>query len=277
MYSFNKENYMVYHIFIGYDDREHEPYLVAKHSLEKHATVPIEVHKLHHKDLRKSGLFTREWTINKDGQYICNVDGKPFSTQFSHTRFLVPELWRHLPSTSKSPLVMFVDCDFVWLSDIGRMFEQIEKNRVRNHNKAGLYCVKHNYKSQNQTKMDGISQDAYNMKLWSAMMVFNMDCKDNEHLIPELVNTESGRFLHNFSWIPDIKTIENIDESWHYVPNHSEKNTPHIDSIHYTEGGPWFPNYRPCRYGDVWWKYYNDYLKSKLLDCSFDVEGIIDG
>ena len=26
-------------------------------------------------------------------------------------------------------------------------------------------------------------------------------------------------------------------------------------AIHYTEGGPWFKNYRNCEYGDVWKNY----------------------
>lgn len=120
---------MTYHIFIGYDEREHEPFLVAKHSLEKRATVPVKVHKLHHRELRSAGLFTREWEIKANGQYVDKVDGKPFSTQFSHSRFLLPTLWKNLPDPTKSPLVMFVDCDFAWMEDIGEMFSEIERKR----------------------------------------------------------------------------------------------------------------------------------------------------
>jgi hypothetical protein len=268
---------MTYHIFIGYDDREHEPYLVAKHTLEKHATVPIKVHKLHHKELRQAGLFTRSWTIDESGQYICNVDGKPFSTQFSHSRFLVPELWRNIPDDDKSPLTMFVDCDFLWTQDIGEMFKEIETKRLRNNKSSPVYCVQHDFNPTNEKKMDDIIQSKYNMKLWSAMMVFDMDNPDNAHLLPETVNTETGRWLHNFGWVTDSHRIGNIDEKWHYVPNHSEKNTTDIASIHYTEGGPWFPGYRNCRYGSIWWDELNDYLKSKLRSVSFDVAGLIDG
>lgn len=266
-----------YHIFIGYDEREHETFLVAKHTLLKHAKVPVKVHKLAHRPLRQSGLFTRPWEIDSSGQFKCQVDGKPFSTQFSHTRFLLPELWRNLTDPDKSPLVMFVDCDFLWVKDIGEMFKEIEEKKLRNHSSSPVYCVKHDYKPTSQLKMDGMEQFKYNMKLWSAMMVFDMDHPDHEHLLPEVVNTESGRWLHNFGWITDHKRIESISEQWHYVPNHSEKNTSNIGSIHYTEGGPWFKDYRNCRYGDIWWKEYNDYLKSQLLSVSFDVENLIDG
>jgi len=30
--------------------------------------------------------------------------------------------------------------------------------------------------------------------------------------------------------------------------------------LHYTEGGPWFKNYRNCEYGDVWKKYLNSMM-----------------
>lgn len=268
---------MTYHIFIGYDEREHEPYQVAKHTLEKHATVPIKIHKLHHKSLRESGLFNRVWTLNEGGQFIDNSDGKPFSTQFSHSRFLVPELWRNIPDDDKSPLAMFVDCDFLWRTDIGEMFAEINTKKLRNNSRAPLYCVQHDYKPKTDVKMDNIIQSSYNMKLWSAMMVFDMDHKDNANLTPREVNSETGRWLHNFGWVENDHTIETISHGWHFVPNHSESVNDDIHAIHYTEGGPWFPTYRTSRYAQIWWDEYNDYLRTKILKASFDVEGIIDG
>jgi hypothetical protein len=268
---------MTYHIFIGYDEREHEPFLVAKHSLLKHAKVPVKVHQLHHRKLREAGLFTREWTTTVSGQYVDNVDGLPFSTQFSHTRFLVPELWRNISDTDKNSLVMFVDCDFVWLNDIGEMFKGVENQKILNGGKFPLHCTQHDYKPKTEVKMDNVVQTNYNMKLWSAMTVFDMDHPDNQKLTPELVNTKPGRWLHNFCWLSNVHAIGNIKPSWHFIPNHSESVSEEINAIHYTEGGPWFEKYRNTRYSQVWWKEYNDYLKSKLLSVNFDVEGMIDG
>ena len=34
-------------------------------------------------------------------------------------------------------------------------------------------------------------------------------------------------------------------------------------AIHYTEGGPWFKNYRNCEYGDVWKQYLNQMMNNK--------------
>jgi hypothetical protein len=268
---------MTYHIFIGYDEREHEPFLVAKHSLEKRATVPVKVHKLHHRELRSAGLFTREWEIKANGQYVDKVDGKPFSTQFSHSRFLLPTLWKNLPDPTKSPLVMFVDCDFAWMEDIGEMFSEIERKKIQSHIKHPIYCVKHDYQPQSQFKMDNCEQHAYNMKLWSAMFVFDMEHKDNDKLTPDIVNTETGRFLHNFGWVEDVNTIEGISHKWQYIPNHSEKYSKDIGCVHWTEGGAWFPNYRNCKFADFWWDELNDYYSSKIKSSRFDVQGIVDG
>lgn len=268
---------MTYHIFIGYDEREHEPFQVAKHTLEKHAKVPFKIHRLHHRELRESGLFNRSWTVDDKGQFVDNVDGKPFSTQFSHTRFLVPELWRNIPDTDKNPLVMFVDCDFLWRSNIGKMFFDIETKKQLSEGTAPVYCVQHDYKPQTTVKMDNVQQSLYNMKLWSAMMVFDMEHPDNSKLTPEVVNTETGRWLHNFGWIENQHTIGTVSENWHFVPNHSESRTKSVDAIHYTEGGPWFKAYRNSKYSGLWLSEYNDYLRNKFINVNFDVESIIDG
>ncbi len=264
---------MTYHVFIGYDDREHEAYLVAKHSLLKHATVPVQVHKLHHKDLREKGLFEREWLVDKTGQYIDQVDGKPFSTQFSHSRFLVPELWKSLDDQEKSPLVMFVDCDFVWTQDIAEMFDEMEKDLRRDPTRIPAFCVKHDYNPTSTVKMDNIVQVAYNMKLWTAMMVFNMDSPDTANLTVDYVNKATGREMHTFEWVTSKDSIGSIDEKWHYVPNHSEEHTQNIAAVHFTELGPWFPHGTDCALSEFWWKAYGDLLAEYLFTLTEDTKG----
>lgn len=268
---------MTYHIFIGYDERENEPFQVAKHSILKHATVPVKIHKLHHRTLRTLGLFTRPWQVNPDGTYKCLVDGRPFSTQFSHSRFLVPELWRNLNDSGKSPLCLFMDCDMVMTTDIAPLFKDLEAVRMRSQSRSPVHCVQHNYKPENTVKMDGCQQFDYNMKLWSSFMVFDMDHPDNAELTPNVVNTETGRWLHSFGWVTNKHSIGKIDESFNYIPNHSEKNTDVIRNIHYTEGGPWFENYRNCKYSKLWWENYNSFLRSHMLltTVKFDVEAIL--
>lgn len=267
---------MTYHIFIGYDDREHEAYQVCKHSIETNAKVPVQVHKLEHKSLRQAGVYNRTFHIEQNGQMIDDIDGRPFSTAFTFTRFLVPHLWEQLPS-DKNDLVMFVDCDFLYNVDIGKMFDEIHLERVKNGGKQSVYCVHHDYKPMTEVKMDNINQSAYNMKLWAAMMVFDMSNDENKNLTVDLVNNAGGRELMNFCWVENKHTnIGRIDESYHFIPNHSEKNNAEPLVIHWTEGGPWFPNYRGGRYDKLWWEYYNDYILSKVLKITIDGAGIID-
>lgn len=274
-----------YHVFIGFDDREKEAYQVAKYSIEKYSKdldpeINLVIHKLEHKPLRSSGLFTRPFTVEgTTGQYIDGIDGKPFSTQFTFTRFLVPELWKNLSDPNKSPLVMFVDCDFLWLDNLKKMFKQIEQDKMKNQGKAPVYCTQHDYKPKSSIKMDNINQTAYNMKLWAAMMVFDMDNPENLKLTPELVNTAKGRDLMNFCWLSNHHDIAHIDESWHFIPNHSEKNPMDgmVKVIHYTTGGPNLTNCRDNKYVSVWDKHYQEYLASKLLKVEFNIEDILNG
>lgn len=268
---------MAYHIWIGYDPSEHEAYSVAKHTLEKHSYADIEVHPIEHMELRRQGLFTREWEIKPDGQTICKVDNRPFSTAFSHSRFLVPELWRNLSDPDKESLAMFVDCDWLFLGDIGEVFNAIESDRILNADESPVYCVQHDYNPNVEKKMHGVKQSKYNMKLWSALMVFNMRHNDCKTLTADIVNTWDGRALHQFEWIQDTHKIGRIPEEWNFIPGHSENRCDSVKGLHYTLGGPWFKGYEQCKYADLWNNAYNDYLMSKIKGIKFDTDSILKG
>ena len=261
----------VYHIFVGYEPIEDAAYKTCVHSILKHATVPVKIHKLDTHELRKSGLFTREWLTKANGQMVCQVDGRPFSTSFSHTRFLVPTLWHQQPEP-KSPLVLFVDCDFVFTADIREMFEDIERQKTRLSGKPPVYCVQHDYQPVETSKMHGVEQSKYNMKLWTSLMVFDMDHVDNQELTADVVNTEDGRKLHQFCWLKDVHQIGKISESWNFIPNHSEKNVDTVKAIHWTSGGSWFSHMRSCRYAELWNKYFDDFLSSTVVKSVVDRE-----
>lgn len=265
----------MYHIYIGYDEREHEVYQACKHSIIKNTKSPekIKIHKLAHRPLREQGLLTREWKIESNGQYKDLVDGRPFSTQFTFSRFLVPTLWE-TEDSPKSNLCLFVDCDFVFTSDIVDLFEDIEKNPTG----SPLHVVKHNYKPQSTTKMDNMVQCMYNMKLWAAFMIFDMSYSENEQLTPEVVNTASGRDLMAFCWISNKDNIGEIPEAWHFIPGHSEKRVSRYKAVHFTEGGPWFPHLNgKCVYDHLWWNIYGDFLLTKVTGLKFNLEELIYG
>ena len=66
-------------IFIGWDSREDIAYQVARHSLIRHASIPVEVTPIKLAELVENGLYTRD------------IDPLA-STEFTYSRFLTPHL-----------------------------------------------------------------------------------------------------------------------------------------------------------------------------------------
>ena len=228
-------------IFIGYDDRQPRAYEVCKQSIIRNASGPVDIYPLDHKDLRRKGLFWREWVVDgKTGVYRDKIDNLPFSNQFSHTRFLVPEYAKWLGINQR--LLMFVDLDFVFFSDIYELF-----GRCSSHSKT-LWCVKHDYNPSSDEKMDHQVQTKYPKKLWSSLMVFN---QKHRQLTVEEVNTFTSSNLHRLTWVMD-EDIGEISESWNFIPNHSENNVDYIDGIHFTEGLPNLHGYETSKFSQYY-------------------------
>lgn len=225
-------------VFIGFDDRQEQAFEVCKESILRTATGPVDIYKLDHKELRRIGLFNREWTIDKDtGLYVDSVDGIKFSNQFSHTRFVVPLYARWLGYEDTA--VMFVDPDFVFLDDIYKLFLEFY------YSNSPVACVHHEYNPGNKTKMDGQVQTSYPKKLWSSMMIFNSE----EGPTKDEINNAKTTYLHRFEWLAEDR-IGRLHERWNFIPEHSEDrigDSP-IGAIHYTEGLPTMSGYENCKY-----------------------------
>lgn len=255
------------HVFIGYDEREDIAYQIARYSIISQLnpnSPPVRVYKLDHRTLRNEGLFEREWIIESDGRYKDVSDKKPFSTQFAHSRFLIPAYAKKLGLKGQA---LFIDCDFMFKGDINDLFDLTAKNN------AMVSCVKHNYIPELEIKMDNCTQKAYTFKLWSAMMMFNLEEEAlYEKLTPSRVNSWEGGALHRFIWIDQKHNIVeseigDIPECWQFIPDHSEPRVAYKDirCIHWTLGGPWFPHMRKCRYAKDWWQEYLLYINNVEL------------
>ncbi len=100
----SSNNYDIPTIYVGYDPREDLAYKVLKHSAYKYASGPLNVYTIKQDLLRRVGLYRRAWelgssllpkpTNDQDIQHRDIFDGKPFATDFSFSRFLVPFLHR---------------------------------------------------------------------------------------------------------------------------------------------------------------------------------------
>ena len=81
----------------------------------------------------------------------------------------------------------------------------------------------------------------------------------------DLVNAETGSFLHQFKWLKDNE-IGSLDERWNWLEgwtsNHNKK-TPF--AVHFTRGGPWFEEWQDVEYANEWITERDEYLKKNLL------------
>jgi len=227
-------------IFVGWDSREDIAYQVCKESIEHHASVPVEIIPLKQKHLRRDGLYSRP------------VD-KLASTEFTFTRFLIPELMEH------KGWALFIDCDFVFLDDVKKIFDQAA-------NKYAVMCAQHDYTPKETTKMDGQIQHIYPRKNWSSMMLFNCGHPANQSLNKHTVNNANndGAYFHRLSWIPD-KWIGEISHEWNWLVGwYKEPEDGSPKALHYTEGGPWFEEYADCEYSTEYYKIERQYHKKQI-------------
>ena len=212
-------------IFIGWDSREDIAYQVAKHSIENKAKH-TNVIPLKQNVLRKNKLYWRD-------------EDKLASTEFTFTRFLVPEIMEF------NGWALFMDCDMILTTDISELFAQAD-------DRYAVMCVHHDYTPKEGVKMDGKQQTIYPRKNWSSVMLFNCGHPSNRALTKELVNDPeiNGAYLHRFSWLKD-EEIGKLHHTWNYLVGwYNDIETPNL--IHYTEGGPWFENYQDCEFAELW-------------------------
>jgi hypothetical protein len=213
-------------IYIGWDAREPIAYDVAKVSLERRASIPVEVTPIKLDELRARKLYWR--------------DSDPLaSTEFTYSRFLTPAL------AGFRGWALFIDCDFLWLGDIAGLADYMRVPKA-------VYCVQHDYRPKETTKMNGAVQTSYPRKNWSSFMLFNCGHPSTQLLTVETVNRETGAYLHRMQWAADDE-IGEIPTEWNWLEGWNEKpaqGTPR--AVHFTRGGPWFENWQDVDYGELW-------------------------
>ena len=153
---------------------------------------------------------------------------------------------------------IFCDCDFIFFEDISNILNDIDKSKA-------VYCVQHDYTPKEKHKMDGQKQTIYPRKNWSSFILFNCSHPSNKKLNLDLVNSETGSFLHQFKWLEDNE-IGSLDERWNWLEgwtsNHNNKKP---FAVHYTRGGPWFEEWQDVEFANEWVRERDDYLKSKFI------------
>jgi len=84
-------------------------------------------------------------------------------------------------------------------------------------------------------------------------VLYNCGHPKNSVLTPELVNAETGAFLHRFQWLDD-EEVGAVSEVWNWLEGWScpleDGRAPNV--VHYTRGGPWFDNWQDVSYAAEW-------------------------
>ena len=213
-------------IFVGWDPREDIAWKVCRHSILRRTNPnKVSITPLIQSVLRAEGLYQRP------------IDTKA-ATEFSLTRFLTPYL------AGDSGYAIFVDCDFLFLTDITEVLKEIDPSKA-------VSVVKHDYQPTETMKMDGCVQHLYPRKNWSSFIVFNCAHPAVRLLTPAVVNSADPAYLQRFGWLTDSQ-IGQIDKGWNYLEGWYPAQYDNIKAVHYTLGGPWFEDKQECDFAEEW-------------------------
>lgn len=214
-------------VFIGYDRREAAAFEVCRRSIIRHLSGPrgIHIEGIEVTDLRERKLYWRD-------------EDRLASTEFTYTRFLVPYLANYRGWAA------FMDCDMLVRGNFEELWEYT-KDPFKT-----VWCVKHEHKPTETTKMDGAKQTQYPRKNWSSFMLIN--CDRARSLTPESVNMQSASWLHQIKWAKD-EDIGALPLTWNWLEGwNTREECPDPKVVHMTRGGPWFPQWQHVDYADEW-------------------------
>ena len=208
-------------VCIGFDSKEVIAYHVLSQSIIENSSMPVVFAPLVLSNM--DTVFTRERNPLQ-------------TTEFSFSRFLAPAL------AGFEGWSLFMDCDMLMRADIA------ERWALRDDRYA-VMCVKHDYQPKVDTKFLGQTQTKYEKKNWSSVMLFN-NAKCTA-LTPDYVNTATGLQLHQFKWLESEAEIGELPAAWNWLVNEYDYD-PAAKNVHFTDGGPYFDEYRDCDYAGEW-------------------------
>jgi hypothetical protein len=236
--------------FIGFDSREANEFQVCKKSLIRRSSIPLHVQGLYREALEwpgdDGGIYTRGWYQGARDQWIDRIDHRPFSTEFSFSRFACPLLLQYRGWNGK--WAGYQDCDMLWQANIADLLPYLD-------DKYAVLVVKHKQEPVETTKMDGRDQTSYFRKNWSSLILWNCAHPANRQLHRGTLNAEPGSWLHGFKWLRD-EEIGELPLAWNYlvgVNKLEQLNGEEPKVIHFTLGSPEFSGYEDCQFSDRYW------------------------
>jgi hypothetical protein len=217
----SSEGQALIRVFIGFDGREAVAFNVLSYSIQRRSSEPVAVTPLMLSQLNP----------------VLNRERHPLqSSDFSFSRFLVPYL------SGYQGWSLFTDCDMLMLDDIAKLWALRDE-------RYAVQVVKHDHRPVETVKFLGHQQTSYGKKNWSSVMLLNnARCRA---LTPDYVNTASGLELHQFKWLENDDLIGELPPRWNHLVGYAPPNRD-AALVHYTIGGPYFPQYAECEFSDEW-------------------------
>ena len=201
-------------VCIVYDPREAVAYHVLAHSIISRSSMPVAF-----VPIALSTLKNEMWRERNPLQ----------STDFSFSRFLAPYLCGY------EGWSIFMDSDVLCIDDIAKLW-------ALRDDRYAVMCVQHDHRPNEETKFLGAAQTQYEKKNWSSVMLFNnARCKA---LTLDYVNDSSGLELHRFKWLSGDEEIGALPQGWNHLVGYSDTAFEDIHFLHYTEGGPYFKDFK---------------------------------
>lgn len=208
-------------LFVGFDRESAVAHAVFVASVQKLASRPIAITTLALHQLKAQ--FRRE----RDPMQ---------STEFAFTRFLVPWLCGY------RGWAIYADGDMICRADIVELWELRDR-------RYAVQVVKRDWQAPGSgRKFLGRRQTGYERKNWSSLMLLN--CGACVELTKEIVESESGLWLHQFKWLDDSQ-IGELPKEWNHLVGVDEPN-PDAKIAHFTLGMPFWKEYSDCEFSDEW-------------------------
>lgn len=218
-------------VFIGFDERETQAFYTLSHSIHKNSSQPVAI----------TPLIRSQLPVHPKRDPRA-------STDFADTRFLIPWL------CDFTGWAIFMDCDQLMLGDVAKLYDLKDWSHT-------VMVRKHNHIPREDTKFLGATQHQYKCKNWSSLMIFNnAKCKA---LSPAYVSSAPGLDLHQFKWTHEHE-IGEIPDYYNFLVGY-EPYREGIQHIHYTEGGPYFNEYKNCPFSAEYVDYHQsmNYVKQR--------------
>jgi lipopolysaccharide biosynthesis glycosyltransferase len=207
-------------IDVGFDQRESVAYHTFSQSIIEKSSLPVSFIPLAINTLKDY----QETHLDK-------------SNDFVYSRFLTPYL------NNFKGWAIFADGDMICQADIKDLWD------LKDESKA-LLVVKHDYQTKAKQKYLGNINENYPRKNWSSLILWNCAHPKHSVLTPEFIASQTGKYLHRFSWLDDTD-IGELPPEWNWLAIEYPDNRK-AKLIHYTLGTPCFKDYQDTEMADIW-------------------------